>query len=94
MDDLQQLFDRREFIRKLAKDLGVRKDIADAAFFDEVISSTKGKVMVVETKKTDPVEPPVKKNPVTPPKEIKRSAAVSKQIGKMSKFISGKKSKN
>ena len=92
MDDLQQLFDRREFIRKLAKDLGVRKDVADAAFFDEVVSSTRG--MVIEIKKTDPVEPPVKKNPVTPPKEIKRSAAVSKQIGKMSKFISGKKSKN
>ena len=92
MDQLQQLFERREFIRRLAKDLGVRKDIADAAFFDEVVSSTRG--MVIETKKTDPVEPPVKKNPVTPPKEIKRSTAVSKQIDKMSKFISGKKNKN
>jgi len=79
MYDLQQLFGRREFIRKLAKDLGVRKDIADAAFFDEVVSSTKD--MVIENKKEDTVEPP---------KQRKRSEVVSRQIGKMSKFISNK----
>jgi len=92
MYDLQQLFDRREFIRKLAKDLGVRKDVADAAFFDEVVSSTKD--MTIEKKKTDTVEPSSKQDPVVSKEESKPSKVVSRQIGKMSKFISGKKNKN
>jgi hypothetical protein len=65
MSDLEKLRERREFLRKIARDLGVRREEADRTFFKEVVSVTQdvpiAKMLDAEKKEIDAAEKKIAK---------------------------------